>query len=395
MGAFDWNLFFYRISQQFVTDFDKEVPAGATLTSADVQSARSAVVHFCDAVKACLVSSDKPNLPPYTLVIFDLSPKASYGVQFLGTLTPEETISTFSAIPTDDISAIRSRHGFTRWHKESDTVIQFALGDISTREEEYSASLSKMLLEPYNGILQQRLTAQVNFNSKYGLTPANVVEPSTFGRKVDVRTGSFLRDFGITHQPVLDQWQALIVNIQLVPQVTGSVAKTFDIAKRLFVFSLFEYEFATVSLHYGGLALESAIQNRWNLTLPRRAVTLEYKSSKNPQVLVDQMPTYGSIKSICKDRDWRGTVLVDGRIFPTSMKKLLRDLESQGVISAWQKRRLQFGLDNFRNALSHLEFKTLQPPNPKALVILAELINQLFDSVPVPPPVRGWGYPQF
>ncbi len=85
---------------------------------------------------------------------------------------------------------------------------------------------------------------------------------------------------------------------------------------------------------------------------------------------------------------------MDG-VFPTSMKKLLGDLENQGVISAWQKRRLQFGLDNFRNALSHLEFKSLYPPNPKAMVVLAELINQLFDSVPVPPPIRGRGHPQF
>ncbi len=32
MGVFIWNLFFYRISQQFVTDFDREVPAGAKLS---------------------------------------------------------------------------------------------------------------------------------------------------------------------------------------------------------------------------------------------------------------------------------------------------------------------------------------------------------------------------
>jgi hypothetical protein len=393
MAAFDWADFFHRVSRQLQADLDSICPPSGQLPMQDVRAIRSTAVSFCDAVKLCLIASPSKF---YTLVIFCLSPNpVRRGVQFLGVLSTAEAVSALTEIPADDHGLIRGLSGFLRWHQPSDIIVQFRPGDISTIEKEYTTELLKILLEPFDGIFQKRLSAKLDFNAKYGLSATAAVDPLSLCGKIDIRTSAFFLDFGITRQPLIDQWQNLIVHIALLPQTTGFVKSTFEIARKLFVFSLFEYEFATVSAHYAGLALESAIYNRWNLTLPQRGVTVEHQCSKNPGTLTAQMPTYRAIADVCKEKNWKRKVLVEGRIFPRGMNKVLEDLENFAIISAWQRRRIDFCLQNLRHPLSHLEFKPLHPPNPKVLAIVAEIINQLFDSVPLSAAVRGWGSPQF
>jgi hypothetical protein len=352
----------------------------------------SMATSFCSAVKVCLIVSPSNS---YTLVVFCLDPNATQGVCFLGVLSAAEAISALSEIPTEDHDLIRGLVGFARWHKPSDSVVQLLRGNISSTEKEYTTQLSKALLEPFDGIFQQRLTAATDFTARYGLSATPAVDPRSLCGKIDARTSAFFLDFGIARDSPIEQWQNLILHITLLPQTTGSVKNTFEIARKLFVFSLFEYEFATVSAHYAGLALESAIYNRWNLTLPQRGVTLEHQSNKNGGKLTAQMPTHQAIADVCKDKKWDGKVLVEGRPFPKGLRSVLKDLETLVVISAWQRRRIDFCLENLRHPLSHLEFKPLHPPNPKTLAVVAEIINQLFDSVPQSAAVRGWGSPQF
>ena len=358
----------------------------------DVRALRSTVASFCEAIKVCLISTPS-NF--YTLVVFGLGPNAIRGIQFLGVLSATEATSALVEIPAEDHDLIRGPGSFLRWYQPSDIVVQFIRGNISSAEKEYTTQLSKALLEPFDGIFQQRLTAAVDFNARYGLSATTAVDPRSLCGKIDARTSAFFLDFGIPRDCPIEQWQNLILRIMLLPQTTGPVKSTFEIARKLFVFSLFEYEFATVSAHYAGLALESAIYNRWNLTLPQRGVVLEHKSSKNGGKLMAQMPTHQAITGVCKDKKWDEKVLVEGRPFPRGLRSVLNDLENLVVISAWQRRRIDFCLENLRHPLSHLEFKPLHPPNPKVLAVVAEIINQLFDLVPQSAAARGWGSPQF
>jgi hypothetical protein len=393
MAAFDWADFFHRVSQQLNADLDSICPPSGQLPMQDVRALRSTALSFCDAVKVCLIASPSKFS---TLVVFCLDPNPTRGgVQFLGVLGAAEAVSALTEIPASDHDLIRDLSSFLRWHQPSDIVVQLLPGDISSTEKEYTTQLSKALLEPFDGIFQQRLTAKLDFGARYALSGIAAVDSRSLYGKVDMRTSAFFLDFGIAREPTVEQWQNLILNMTLLPQTTGSVKSTFEIARKLFVFSLFEYEFATVSGHYAGLALESAIYNRWNLTLPQRGVVLEHKSTKNGGKLMAQMPTHQAIAGICKDKNWNETVLVEGRRFPKGLRSVLNDLENLAIISAWQKRRIDFCLQNLRHPLSHLEFKPLHPPNPKVFAVIAEIINQLFDSVPQSAAARGWGSPQF
>jgi hypothetical protein len=392
MAALDWAGLFHRVSRQLNADLDSICPPSSRPTTQDVRTMRSTATSFCDAVKVCLIASSS-NV--YTLAVFCLGSNASQGVHCLGVLSPAEAISALAEIPNEDHDLIRGLVLFLHWHQASDIVVQLLRGDISSTEKEYTAQLSKALLDPFDGIFQQRLTAAVDFNAKYGLSATIAVNPGSLCGKIDARTSGFFLDFGIARDRPIDQWQNLILKIVLLPQTTGSVKNTFEIARKLFVFSILEYEFATVSEHYAGLALESAIYNRWNLTLPQRGVTLEHQSNKSSGKLTAQMPTHQAIADVCKDKKWDGKVLVEGRPFPKGLRSVLKDLENLVIISAWQRRRIDFCLENLRHPLSHLEFKPLHPPNPKTLAVVAEIINQLFDSVPQSAAVRGWGSPQF
>jgi hypothetical protein len=392
MASLDWAGLFHRVSRQLKADLDLICSPSSPPPLQDIRIMHSTAASFCNAVKVCSIGNPSSL---YTLVVFYLGPNATQGVHFLGALSAAEAISALAEIPTEDHDLIRRLAAFLRWHQPSDIVVQLLPGDISSAEKEYTTQLSQALLEPFDGIFQQRLTAAIDFNARYSLSAKAAVDPLSLRGRVDARTSGFLLDFGIEPERAIEQWQNLILRIALLPQTTGFVKSTFEIARKLFVFSLFEYEFATVSAHYAGLALESAIYNRWNLTLPHRGVTLEHKSSKNAGKLTAQMPTHKAISDVCKDKKWHENVLVEGRPFPRGLKSVLNDLENLVVISAWQRRRIDFCLQKFRHPLSHLEFKPLHPPNLKILAVVAEIINQLFDSVPLSAAARGWGSPQF
>jgi hypothetical protein len=331
MAAFDWAGLFQRVCRQLKSDSEAICSSSSAPQMQDVRTTHSTAASFCNAVKVCSIGRP-PSL--YSLVVFCFGPNATQGVHFVGALSAEETISALAEIPTEDHDLIRGLVSFLRWHQASDIVIQLLRGDISSAEKEYTTQLSKALLEPFDGIFQQRLTAAVDFNAKYGLSATKAVDPRSLCGKVDGRTSTYFLHFGITRDRPMEQWQNLISKIVLLPQTTGSVKSTFEIARKLFVFSLFEYEFATVSAHYAGLALESAIYNRWNLTLPQRGVVLEHKSSKNGGKLMGQMPTHQAITDVCKDKKWNETVLVEGRRFPKGLRSILNDLVNLAIISA-------------------------------------------------------------
>jgi hypothetical protein len=178
--------------------------------------------------------------------------------------------------------------------------------------------------------------------------------------------------------PTLEDWQAMVNDIVLIPQVPDSVSRTFRVAKQLFVFSYFVYAFSTVSQHYAFLALEAALQARWCATLPPRTV-VEFRNGGRTEC--QRRPTHKDLYRLWQvDKKIR----VNGERFPHSTNELLRALLKKGIISTWQQERIEAAI-NLRNSLSHLEFAPIMPASAGALVVTAELINAMFDSVPEQP----------
>jgi len=81
---------------------------------------------------------------------------------------------------------------------------------------------------------------------------------------------------------------------------------------------------------------------------------------------------------------------VNGKAFPNSMKKLIKALESEGILTAPGAEKANELIKVCRHMLSHLEFAPLLFPDPQALRDAADLVNKMFASVPNPPLLRGW-----
>ncbi len=208
------------------------------------------------------------------------------------------------------------------------------------------------------------------FVEKYGLRSDPVLTADQLLQYnqplANVRTGE---------PPSLQEWQSWVCDILLIPQVPKAVKHTFATAKKLFIFGYCEYSFSTASQHYALLALEAALQSRWVATLPdpcpvtyRNGVTNNLHDVSH-QLLLDHS---------------RGSpnLMVNGGRFPRSYRKLAAALEKLGIITSQDGRRILAGLD-VRNTLSHREFATIMGASADLLASVAELINTMFDSVPL------------
>ena len=133
----------------------------------------------------------------------------------------------------------------------------------------------------------------IDFNQKYGLVPEPVLDDADV-LSPDGLSAQFVRvDTGLV--PTLKDIQIALSTILLIPLVPDSVRRTFRIAKRLYVFGRFEYEFYNVSQHYAYLALEAAVLSRWIASLPN-PVTVEGKktsASRCSPRLTGNLPSFG------------------------------------------------------------------------------------------------------
>jgi hypothetical protein len=222
-------------------------------------------------------------------------------------------------------------------------------------------------------------------STRYGLQPDPVVDAKSLLR-IHAITAHFV-DPTTGGQLTLERLQAEVSPIQLIPQVPEDIRRTFYLAKRLYVFGYLEYGFFTVSLHYAYASLEAALHARWTAALPIPTV-LTYKNDKGR----DEVETLGTrplghfaVRRLCRARRWKVQKLrVNGEPFPEKMKDLLASLRKQGIITDWQLKQFDGVWLRRRNYHSHLEFAPVEPPNTDVLVQVAEEINRLFDSLPLP-----------
>lgn len=215
-----------------------------------------------------------------------------------------------------------------------------------------------------------------DFNKKYALTPEPILEDAEI-LSPDGLSSMFIRvDTG--QMPSLKDVQTALASILLIPQVPESVDWTFRIAKRLYLFARFEYEFYTVSLHYASLAMEAAILTRWTASLPN-PVTSHWNGLRQ-QI---SAPSHGELAKVFWSKNGR-SLTVDGLPFPNSLTKVLRRLRETGIIDTLTEKDI-LEVIGLRNDLSHQESSIVLPPSTGSLSVVAEQINALFDSVPYKP----------
>jgi len=338
--------------------------------SPEVIAFRDALDSFPVPIRVLYIDNGKPAESIHTLIQLDLSRPSSVEAEFLGVVPVNEL----------DLSVLRDRFGieaesaaeltpatyFDTAGRFITQVLPYAIGDAPDR---YSNDLYEFLRSGFWDVIQAKFRKSVDYKAKYGVPSDPILPPSdllTYRQIVtNVQTGE---------PPSVEDWQAMVSDIVLIPQVSEHVKRTFRIAKQLFIFSYFEYGFSVASQHYAFLALEAALQTRWTLTLPL-PTPVEWGDGNRTEF--QRLPMH---KDLYKRWKFDRKMLVNGERFPYSTFELLRVLRKKGIITTWQGERIESAI-HLRNELSHLEFATVTPAYAATLSVTAELINAMFDSV--------------
>jgi len=177
----------------------------------------------------------------------------------------------------------------------------------------------------------------------------------------------------------LNKIQNIIGEIKLIPLVPKEVKTVFNRAKQLFIFGFFRYEFFTISQHYAYLALESAIKARYMKSLGIKAILSIKKDQEFSKELT--VTTYGAILGFClREKLDFHKLLINGKPFPYSSKKLLDWFEENHLIRKWERGSYDAGL-MLRHHHLHQERPGPYVPDSDILKRIAEQINYLFHTV--------------
>ena len=177
----------------------------------------------------------------------------------------------------------------------------------------------------------------------------------------------------------LNKIQNIIGEIKLIPLVPKEVKTVFNRAKQLFIFGFFRYEFFTISQHYAYLALESAIKARYMKSLGTKAILSIKKDQEFSKELT--VTTYGAILGFClREKLDFHKLLINGKPFPYSSKKLLDWFEENHLIRKWERGSYDAGL-MLRHHHLHQECPGPYVPDSDILKRIAEQINYLFHTL--------------
>lgn len=130
----------------------------------------------------------------------------------------------------------------------------------------------------------------------------------------------------------LEDLHSMVEDIRLNDKVPEEVIGVFDVARQLFILGYFKYRLFTVSAHYGFLAVEAALGNKYKAAYGKKELNLSRV-----------------IKKLAKDN----LIPVEKKEFYDACRRL-------------------------RNELSHLTTQKIMTPSAKGLQRSAELINDLY-----------------
>jgi len=160
--------------------------------------------------------------------------------------------------------------------------------------------------------------------------------------------------------------------LQVIPKVPEGLAQTVQMAKELYVFATFRYDFATICNHYCYLAIEAALKLRWCSGLHKPA---RIDAPKGWGVSLDR-PSHHEIERLAREH---GRVSVNGTEFKRGMKWLIDELVRTRVVTKWVGRLLTSAV-HLRNSFSHREFGVIMPASLETLERTTWLINMLFHT---------------
>jgi hypothetical protein len=322
-----------------VLELEEENKTLRQILKYDVTAKKAPEVVYHGKIKATQIEDSGELLES----VFDMSPEAIASLKHL----------SLSGWSNDDISYIGD-------------VPEF---DVLSDQEAYIRHLLDIFLVFYSDYFIRTFDDGIDYNSIYSLSTDPIIPFSEITKKdstLDALRGAW--------QSVEDP-QKNIQDIQLIPKVPESVKKVFQTAKQLYVYGYFNYAFFTVSHHYAFLALESAIVNRYEMSLGKSAAIKYYKEET-----VMNSPTHQRIWDLCKKNKWRkwGKLTVNGEPFPHSRPMIIEWLVEKDIIGRWEKEAYYKNFLDLRNSFSHLTKHIVMMPSSQRLAIAAKIINGLF-----------------
>jgi hypothetical protein len=326
------------------------------------------------------------------LVGYNFSKSGDHSVSYCGIADADDT-AAFNKFLTEEFGLSPSEElakGFccdlaTIYFSDTDKPdvhFQFPRYDIRRKPEQFVSDIFRLISEIQLSpeTTQKFWPKEVDFNALYGL-PEDQVLPFSMVIEKDPILSGFVKLSGDEAKSItIEDLQRRISAVQLIPQVPDAVKRVFRIAKELYIFGYFRYMFFTVSEHYAFLALESAIKNRYVVSLGDKAIL------KNPKGHQQEIrpPSWERIFDFCLHHRREGwnvhQIEVNGADFPATMSKLLDWLVANKVIPKWERPRYEAGV-HLRDSLSHLESPSVLMPSAQTLKTTAEEINRLYANV--------------
>lgn len=215
----------------------------------------------------------------------------------------------------------------------------------------------------------------VDWNSKFDLKPDPILPMSEI-TKMDKTLGVFSR---FVEGAGIEELQKDICSIQLVPSVPEDVERVFQHSKDLHIYGFFRYNFFTIAQHYAYLALESTIKNRYYQSFGEK-ITLTNK--KGETVKLGRIDHQTVIDFCRRRKGWNVRKLkINGEKFAFETRELLDWLVRKKIITMWDRKRCQLGMD-LRNRMSHLTHAQILAPghSAQALRFVANIINKLYSD---------------
>lgn len=328
------------------------------------------------------------------LVSYDLSRLGERCTEYCGFIGADDAegfnkflAGKFGLVPSQTFAETFCHDLATTYFSDTDKPdihFQFLFYNIRNQFERYVKDLLELIVVgPLNYQMVEKFKKEkVDYNALYGLKEDSILPMSKITEK-DPTFGAFAKlSDGEARGITIEDLQKHVSTIQLIPKVPEAVKAVFARAKDLYIFGYFRYSFFTISSHYAYLALESAIKNRYAMSLGSKAILINRKGQ-----LHEMTPSWERIHQFCWENRKQGwdarQVEVNGEAFPFSMSKLLDWLVSKKLIAKWERQQYDAGV-HLRHALSHLESPSIFMPNPQALIIIAEKINNLYAHSVVP-----------
>ncbi|MBI5377649.1 MAG: hypothetical protein HZA82_03400 [Thaumarchaeota archaeon] len=324
------------------------------------------------------------------MIYYDLEKKNQIAVTNLGEIDPED--ERFVSILEEEfrltnvqnfVNDFRKEYNITStWEPNLSGNLQFLFYNPLLDPTEFEIAVTDMLEDTIVPILAKEVNTLQDFNKTHNLKPDEILAESDLLTKY-VRMDAFgiLAEGGTTRKPNIMDFQKHMANIQLIPTVNEHVKRTFDKAKKLYIFGWYVYDFFPPAEHYATLALESAIRHTYFHHFGTH-VTIENQDGKKELI---PNADYSRVTTFCEyaEKDWDVRRLrANGERFRYSMKELLDWLVKKKIITKWERKRCNAKLKT-RNYLSHTTYAPIYPGGQSHRTIeeTAYLINKMFSSL--------------